>query len=480
MPRPSRHAPSFRHQIALSSGALVLGLATFLSVALGAMMWMQEEKAQGDALRAVAANVANALAQEIQATPNQAAHPGNWAWADQVVGLLAPSHAETLQVESFIFDRTGQMIYAQPGRLAKFVSAGQTLPANTPSSAQSIRWRDGLAYLTASCRIPSISGPTGKTGAIDLGWTVVTRQPMSIALAGAWAPFGSAVVLGSVSALLAVLLAWRLAGHLARPLTDLAASARLMADGQSTSVAAQDCPLEAQAVAGALNDMMAKLVEINAGLEARVRQRTEELVAANDALARLARLDPLTGLPNRRAFDERAAQLVAAARRSGKPLSVVTLDIDFFKRVNDIHGHPAGDTALVAIATAMRGRLREQDVVARIGGEEFAVLLPDTAGAGALIAANKIVEGMRALRIPVVGPITVSCGVADISMPLGDTTEALARADKALYRAKGEGRNRAVLNEDATALPATSALAPTLPAAPRSPSILSLVAQSAS
>lgn len=382
---------------------------------------------------------------------------GSWDWVDTIVHTLEPNLAENQALETFIFDRTGAMVYARAGQLGRYVAAGQTLPmdAQASSPARLVRWRDGGAYLTAAYRVPPI------TDSIDMGWTVVTRQPAKIALAGAWTACVTAAILGTLTALVSLLVARRMAEGLARPLAQIATAARQVASGHATTIQRQGESLEVEALSGALNEMTDKLLAANAELEARVRERTEELSRVNESLAQLARLDPLTSLPNRRAFDEQGAQIITAARRSGQRVSVLIVDADHFKRVNDVHGHAAGDRTLVTIATALRYSVREQDVVARIGGEEFAVLLPGTDGAGALTVANKLVAGMRDVRIPMVGQITISCGAAEVTMPQGAIAEALDRADKALYRAKSAGRDRAEIAPMLTVLIDASASHPT-------------------
>ncbi|MFP5502288.1 MAG: GGDEF domain-containing protein, partial [Candidatus Sericytochromatia bacterium] len=157
--------------------------------------------------------------------------------------------------------------------------------------------------------------------------------------------------------------------------------------------------------------------------------------------------DPLTGLLNRRTLDDALMRMVAFARRSGHPLSLLMLDLDHFKRVNDTHGHEAGDAVLKAFASVLSGSLRASDMAVRYGGEEFLAVLPDTGTDAALGVAEKLRRAVENLAIPmgeaVVRP-TVSIGVATLAA--GESGEALiGRADRALYRAKGEGRNRAAV-----------------------------------
>ncbi|HEX9050537.1 MAG TPA: GGDEF domain-containing protein [Anaeromyxobacter sp.] len=163
-----------------------------------------------------------------------------------------------------------------------------------------------------------------------------------------------------------------------------------------------------------------------------------------EELARLAREDALTGLPNRRAFDEALAREVARAERSGAPLAAVAIDVDRFKRVNDEHGHAAGDAVLAAVAGRAASALRAGDLLARTGGEEFAALLPGADLAAAAEAAERIRAAVAAADVEAGGvalPVTVSLGCA--AREAGETGPALlARADARLYAAKAGGRNR--------------------------------------
>jgi diguanylate cyclase (GGDEF)-like protein len=143
--------------------------------------------------------------------------------------------------------------------------------------------------------------------------------------------------------------------------------------------------------------------------------------------ATLVAIDPLTGLLNRRAFAERCGHELARARRTGEAFAALVIDLDHFKQINDRDGHAAGDEALVDLAAMLRRELREIDSVARIGGDEFAVLLPATSPAGAATAAGRLRGAARV-------PISIGSAIYGID---GHTTEELARAaDAALYEAK--------------------------------------------
>jgi len=168
-------------------------------------------------------------------------------------------------------------------------------------------------------------------------------------------------------------------------------------------------------------------------------------------IVRLATIDPLTRLPNRRGFFERAEIEINRARRYDRKLSLVMLDADHFKRINDEYGHAGGDEALRLLAETLAGTLRASDLAGRIGGEEFAILLPETDCAGARQLAQRVRMNIAAAPLIIGGvdvALTVSMGVAPVpmdGMPEAAIEQALREADEALYRAKAEGRNRVVM-----------------------------------
>lgn len=167
-----------------------------------------------------------------------------------------------------------------------------------------------------------------------------------------------------------------------------------------------------------------------------------ELVRANRELDQLARRDVLTGLVNRRGADEQLNQEFRRSQRSGAPFSVMMLDIDHFKLVNDRFGHDVGDQVLRQVAETVRGALRVTDVVARYGGEEFLVLLPDTDASEAEAVAEKVRQAVAARNVVPVGHITVSIGLTAMWPDASSQAQLLRMADQALYAAKAGGRDR--------------------------------------
>ena len=155
----------------------------------------------------------------------------------------------------------------------------------------------------------------------------------------------------------------------------------------------------------------------------------------------LARTDPLTELPNFRSFTEAAWRELSRMRRSGRPLSVVSLDLDDFKAINDELGHPAGDQVLRDLGKVLREGLRPTDVASRLGGDEFAVLLPDTSAEAARLTANRLREQVR-LGITAQGrAVTVSAGVATFVEAPASIHDMISEADESLYAAKHAGKD---------------------------------------
>jgi diguanylate cyclase (GGDEF)-like protein len=224
-------------------------------------------------------------------------------------------------------------------------------------------------------------------------------------------------------------------------------------------------------------DLYQQLAELNATLERQVLERTTHLLegqaqlavlnerlqartveaetatrvmkAQENELKRLAVTDPLTGLANRRAFDDYLKREWRLARRTQLPLAMIMVDVDHFKEYNDCYGHPTGDACLKTIAAILRSNVkRPGDLVARYGGEEFVVLLPDTGSEGAEHVAELLRRAVRTAQIdhrdsPSIKFVTASFGVA-VSRPDRDGSAAalLAAADEALYEAKSAGRDR--------------------------------------
>jgi len=260
-------------------------------------------------------------------------------------------------------------------------------------------------------------------GAVVMEYTPIYRELLA---AGA----GTRRVIVAASAaglLLGLLLAYVLARGLIADLRRLGGAAARLAEGHDDARARVRGRGELGELAAAFNDMAARIA------------------AQKAALTEVAISDPLTGLHNRRAFQARLAEETERARRSGRPFALLMIDLDRFKALNDRHGHAAGDAALAAIAAVLRQELRTVDLPARLGGEEFGVLLPDSDEQAALVAAERVRVAIAACPIvhqDATLAVTASIGAAWYPGH-ADTGEGLLRAaDQALYAAKRAGRDR--------------------------------------
>lgn len=218
---------------------------------------------------------------------------------------------------------------------------------------------------------------------------------------------------------------------------------------QVTEVEQMEQGGDATALIQISREMLERMHQIDSSMK-ESRAETEELCESLARARREAELDHLTGLPNRRAFERRFTDASAVAREAGEALSVAFCDIDHFKKVNDTHGHEAGDRVLRAVSDILREAASSDCFVARHGGEEFALLFRGSAKEDAwskLEGVRRILARRRFRNRETdqsFGQITFSAGIAEIG-DAEDPRSALARADEALYRAKGEGRNRVLI-----------------------------------
>jgi len=183
--------------------------------------------------------------------------------------------------------------------------------------------------------------------------------------------------------------------------------------------------------------------------EVELKKRNVELQSMLHHVEALAITDPLTGLFNRRRFDDVLRREFAVTKRYGTPLCCLMVDVDYFKRINDLYGHEAGDRVLKGVAGRLTIRLREVDTAARFGGEEFAILLPQTPKQGALVVAERMAAVVRQEHFDFddgSASVTVSIGLADGRDVTGNAPEGLVKAaDSALYLAKSRGRDQVVV-----------------------------------
>lgn len=250
------------------------------------------------------------------------------------------------------------------------------------------------------------------------------------------------LIVGVIFALASSLVALFLGKWIANPIEKLALTARQIGEGDLTSKAIVTSNDEIGALAKCLNAMTQNLNDTMTSRELllkeiKQREKTER------ALKKLSTTDELTGIYNRRAFDEQLATNLARTKRYQEPLSLLMIDIDLFKQVNDRYGHSVGDLVLKELVNEMKSHTRETDFLARWGGEEFVILLPQTEAPAAMQLAERLREGVAEHLFPSVEHLTVSIGHS-AAQPNDSSDSLLNRADNALYQAKETGRNQVV------------------------------------
>lgn len=361
----------------------------------------------------------------------------HWRWVTQIVDSAVMQKDAIPDIEALIVDFDGKVLYPE-------LLAGEQMPKDklvTPSG-----WSTADGFVTASVAVPSPSNA-------KMTWYIMVRQPLDVALQPARTLLYKLLILGVLAAVAFMVAAYYLASSLSRPIEQLAKSAKQVQEHQPGAVFPQEhSVLEiaqlGRSLTGMTQALLAKerqLQEANASLEATVAQRTADLTQANAELLKLATHDALTGVFNRRRFDEKLAENSLLFQRTGRTFALLLIDADHFKRVNDTYGHAIGDDVLCQLAALIESTTRATDFVARYGGEEFAVLLPEVEAPDSPdVVAEKIRAAVEAAVFPAVGRLTVSIGVGVAEPSDRDSLALLKRADMCLYEAKAAGRNRVV------------------------------------
>ena len=325
-------------------------------------------------------------------------------------------------------------------------AAGERLQnAGTGSSYLSL---PGTNYIEDVREFKTASGLTLK---------VVVLLPESQFFTAMRSDMKSMLMLVLIALAIAITLVLLLAFRLSKPITEMTSWAEQLSEGNwdllnaDSKQAPKDYPIrEIRQLRKSFTTMAANLHEVVSTLEERVAERTAELEMVNSNLFELSNTDGLTGIPNRRKFDEVLSSEWNRATRTGQPLVVALIDVDWFKKYNDHYGHLAGDDCLRNVANVLKAKIRRSsDLVARYGGEEFAIISPGINKANAIEMANiickAIAETALAHSMSPFGIITVSIGVALIVPTVETAKETLVQAaDEALYHAKDNGRNRVV------------------------------------
>jgi len=320
----------------------------------------------------------------------------------------------------YVMSESGRLILSSRGSSASLMATHYR-----PEDARWLLAREGRAVQFGSVTGGRVVGSVRRVPGLD--WVVVTEIPTVEAFRQV-ARLRNVTFL-IVAALFAAVgaLGYFLGLLIVRPLSRLTQGA--------AKVAAGDLEVDLPVVTGG---EVAYLTTVFNNMVARLRESRQEL-------ERLSVTDPLTGLFNRRWMMDALEHEVRRSRRLKHDFAVIMADVDYFKRFNDAHGHPAGDAVLKVVADILRDSTRDVDVVARYGGEEFFVMMPETGGEGAAEVADRVRTRLATERLPGGGTVTLSFGVAEFPAhgDVGDTL--IAIADAALYQAKREGRDRVVL-----------------------------------
>ncbi len=246
--------------------------------------------------------------------------------------------------------------------------------------------------------------------------------------------------------LVTLLVGWRLERSVIRPVRELTASARAFAGGNLDARASIESDDELAVLCETFNRMSDQIARYTRQLEDEIRARTRELEEANRQLEALAITDALTGMFNRRYFEEALDKELRRCQRVDSPLSLLMMDVDHFKLYNDRHGHQAGDDLLRRLAKIVQRRVRETDMACRYGGEEFTIILPGTTTPDALVVASQLRQMVEEHPFAFAetqpsGKVTVSIGVATFPDHAEDKAGLISCADKAMYLVKQGGRN---------------------------------------
>ena len=368
----------------------------------------------------------------------------NWDWASSVIRDVEDNVAGA-EIELSIISKTGTVLLGPqkdtirytPERLDAILADGEGTFSEQAGGKQ---------------ELTAFHVGTGHQEYKGLNWIVTASQPASIALAAAIQSAQIIFMIGGVIALIGISLALLVSRRIARPILAIAQEAdRIGRASGPTMLARRTGSAEVVQLSHALRSLLRRI-----GM-AEERTKEAELRASENALQlqedlvklqKLADTDYLTGLMNRRSFLAAADDTVRFCRRYNRGMATLMIDIDHFKKINDTHGHAAGDQAIKRIAEIIDCTIRTTDKAARFGGEEFVVLLREIDQATAVMLAERIRKAIEVSTIQSDSgaiPATVSIGVALLDERDRDVQDMIARADQGLYAAKKTGRNRVVL-----------------------------------
>ncbi|CAM5361628.1 diguanylate cyclase [Thauera mechernichensis] len=355
--------------------------------------------------------------------------------------LMARALAQAEVAAVAFYDADGELLGVAGQGLVGLPSAARMVEADeVVVEARGGRLQFATAVLSLAPQVDDYSTPQQALRTERLGWVQVDLDVTAREAAK------RRLLLVVVAAVLVVLvgalaMAWRLARSVGLPVAALVKAVRRMASGDlDVRVSAQLTSEELRALEAGFNAMADSIAHSQQTLQARIEEATAQL-------AHQARHDPLTGLPNRRAFEESIEQAVSIHRRAGDVVTLLYIDLDRFKPVNDTCGHAAGDRLLRELAGLLRARLRAQDHVFRIGGDEFAVILRGCGRGDAHHIATALCDAVAAYEFVCAGrsfKVGASIGMARMEGMINDVSAVMQAADQACYEAKHAGRGRVI------------------------------------
>lgn len=337
-----------------------------------------------------------------------------------------------------VVSRSGQLL-AVSGRVSLSSPQLKRAPAEPGMIADAEQWiAFGAPVLRTLAESDALFDPAGAKTAPEVIGQIFVEFDKSELLERQRSLIQRGVMIIAVGLLLMAIVALGIADTVTRPVTRLVKAVRAMGLGQFDTRVENLSFGEFRELEQGFNDMAARIAEVHQTMQERIEGATAQL-------AFQARHDPLTGLVNRREFEARLEKAINAVRAGGEEGTLLFVDLDRFKVVNDTCGHPAGDELLRQISRLFQGRLREEDTLARIGGDEFGILLANCVGTRALQVAEDLCSLTAAYRFiwqDKIFAVGASIGLTPLNRQVRDVAEALAAGDAACYTAKEKGRNR--------------------------------------
>jgi len=393
--------------------------------------WLNRELAEAEHKRA------EAVARQLAVASEFHLFSGNREALELLARMVVASEPGLRSVA--VLDADGRTLaHAEPAIRGAGQGVGQPHP---PSAANAVMVAIEGRVLAFDALLPGeeVADPEARLGFVRVELDHADLDAKRVRIV--WVAFGLVLLSILVGGILAAWVSREVTG----PINRIAGVVRQIGRGELDARVEVDSGCVLYELETGINDMAEQVAMNQDELQRRVAEATHELNAQKLAAEREARIDSLTGLFNRRAFMEKAEEEIHRASRYHGQLALVMVDLDHFKQINDSYGHPVGDRVLIALANVLNASKREIDFLGRLGGEEFALLMPGTDVPEAVAASERMRLAIEAMRVEA-GDLTLRCtasfGVTGYARGDLAVRDLLIRADTALYRAKSEGRNR--------------------------------------